>query len=497
MGGYLSGNVSEILVYNRVLSNSDQELTEVYLADKYGLYHPDATWPSAYSSAVQAEIALHQWNRAQADDYVALQANNTELPTNGLSLWLRADEGVITSSGNVTALADQTGNYTLSQTTSTNQPTYVASDVNGLPALRFNGNQWLASPGTLAPGLNQDMTIITVGMTTNPSAGAYSLYLGQNNGTSYINRAAGYDGSEIFDTADSEALGGLDPTAGTFVAETATLDSTLTSVTFYQNGVQTDTGTLSGVQNLSAGITLGAAGGGGNGWQGDIAEVLVYDHKLSSTELQQIGVYLTNKYGLYANTAPVITPAAGSYSSAQTIAISSGLTIGTIHYTMDGTEPTSSSATYTGSFSLSGSALVSAAVFINGNLASPIASSQFYINDPDETGLSAAPTSLTVSAASSSEIDLGWGLSSLLNYSQVYIYRSTNGGSYQLIAVLGSGESSFADTNVTAGNSYAYKVGTLNQAGVASTTASSSVSPTAASTLTITVTNPTGAVSLP
>jgi hypothetical protein len=496
-GGYLTGNISEVLVYNRVLSSAEQQQVEVYLADKYGLYHPDATWPLAYSSAVQAEILLHQWNKLQADNYVALQTNNTNLPTNGLSLWLRADAGVTATSGNVTAIADQTGNYVLDQSTTANQPTLVASDINGLPALRFNGTQWLAAPGTLAPGLNQDMTIITVGMTTNPDAQTYSIYLGQNNGTQGVNRAVGYYGSELLDTAGSSCVGGQAPLAGTFVAETATLDSTLTNVTFYQNGLQTATGSLSGVQNLSAGITLGAAGGGSNGWQGDIAEVLVYDHKLSPTELQQVGVYLADKYGLYANEAPVVSPAGGSFSSTQTVTITSGLTIGSLHYTLDGTEPTASSPTYTTAISLGSSALVSAAVFIDGNLASPVATAQFYINDPDETGLPPAPTGLTVTSVSGNQIDLGWSLATLQTYGQVYVYRSTNGGAYQLIAVLSATSTAFDDRSVTAGDSYTYEIGTGNQAGISTTSASSSESPTTPTPLSIIVTTPSGAVPLP
>ncbi len=497
MGGYLTGNISEVLVYNRVLSSFDRQQAEVYLADKYGLYHPDASWPLGYSSAVQAEITLHCWNKVQADNYVAMQADNTNLPTDGLSFWLRADAGVTTSSGNVTAIADQTGNYTLAQATSTNQPTYVASDLNGLPALRFNGTQWLTGSCALAPGLNQGMTIVTVGSTTNPNTSTCAFDLGQSSGAAGGNRAIGYNGSEIFDTSGSSTVGGLAPAAGTFVAETTTLDSTLTAVTFYQNGIQTGAATLSGVQNVSAGVTFGAAAGGSNGWQGDIAEVLVYDHKLSSSELQQVGVYLANKYGLSSNTAPVITPAAGSYSSTQTISISSGLTVGTIHYTLDGTNPTAASPTYTGSFSLNGSALVSAAVFINGNLSTPISSSQFYINDTGSTGLPPVPTGLSVSAISDGEIDLGWSLASLQTYSRVYVYRSTNGGAYELIGVLGPTNTSFADTNVTPGNSYTYEVGTFNQAGVSATAASSSVSPTTVTTLTITVNTPSGAVPLP
>jgi hypothetical protein len=493
------GDIAEVLVYDHKLSSSDFAQVDGYLANKYGYYSPNATWPLAYSSLVQFQILINQWNKAQADAYVAFQSDNPGVMTDGLTLWLRADAGVTTSNGSVTAIADQTGNYTLTQVAAVHQPTYVANDINGEPALRFNGSQWLASSGTLAPELNQDMTVITVGMTTNPAVQEYAFYAGANNGTAGINRAIGYHaGDEFFDTAGS-ADGALAPLSGVFVAEGATLNSNpLLNVSFYRNGVLTATGTVSGMQNLSSGITLGAAGGGTSGWQGDIAEVLVYDHQLSTAEMQQVGVYLANKYGLSTNVPPVISPSAGSYSSTQTVSISSGLTTGMIHYTIDGTTPTATSPVYTGPISLSASALVQAAVFSStGQAVSQIASAQFYINDPDETGLAPAPAGLTVTAVSSSEIDLSWSLASLPTYSQVYVYRSTGGGGYELIAVLGHSVTSFADTTVTAGTSYTYKVGTLNQAGIADTAASSSVSPSSASTLTITVTTPSGATDLP
>jgi hypothetical protein len=470
-----------------------------YLGNKYGIYNPNATWMSAYTSEQQAEIALHQWNETQANNYVTLESSNPTMLTHGLTLWLRADAGVTTtnsgSSTNVTTLADQTGNYTLSQTATTNQPTYVASDLNGKPGLRFSGNQWLYSPGNFGTGLNQDMTIITVGMTTSPSTLAYALYLGPNNDVAGINRAfAYYTGKELFDTY-GDCFGNWAPNANNFVSEAVTINSTLTNVVFYQDGGQSAAATISGVQELSPGITMGAATGGYDGWQGDIVEQLVYDHQLSAAELLQVGVYLANKYNLpYGGIAPTISPNGGSYSGTQTVSITSHQPTGTLCYTLDGTTPTASSPAYTGSISLPSSALVQAAVFSSaGAQLSQVASAQFYVNDTGDTGLPPAPTGLGVTAASASEIDLSWSLASLLTYSQVYVYRSTNGGAYELIAVLGPAITTYADTNVTAGNSYTYEVGTMNQAGVSDTSASSSVSPTAATAWTVQLTTPSGA----
>jgi len=487
------------LVYDHKLSSTDFDQVDGYLADKYGLYDPNATWPLAYSSAVQAEITLHQWNETQANNYVAMQAANTELPTNGLTLWLRADAGVTTSGTNVTTIADQTGNYTLSQTTTTNQPTYVASDLNGKPGLRFNGNQWLYSSGNFGPGLNQDMTIITVGMTTSPSTEAFALYLGQNASVGANRDFVYYDGLEDFDGQGVGCGGGAAAAANTFVSEIASLNSALTRVTFYQNGELTTTNTVSGTfVSLSPDITMGAATGGYDGWKGDIVEQLVYDHQLSSTELQGLGVYLTNKYNLpFYGTVPTISPNGGSYSSTQSVSITTTQT-GTLYYTLDGTTPTPASPAYSGSISVSASALVQAAVFSSGGAQlSDVASAQFYINDSGHTGLPGVPTGLSVTNASATENDLSWSLPSFVNFSQVYVYRSTNSGAYELIAVLGAGATSYADTNVAAGNSYTYEVGTLNQAGVSDTSPSSSVTPSASTSWSTTLTTPTGALPWP
>jgi hypothetical protein len=496
----LNGDVYEILVYNRALTNAEKQQAEVYLANKYGLYNPNATWPLSYSTAVQAEITKHQWNKPQADGYVEFQAANATMLTNGLSLWFKADDtSAITQdgSGNVLSWTDETGNFTVSQSNSSNRPTYVSSDLSGKPGLHFSGSQWLSYPGTADPGLKGDMTIISVGETTSPSTQSYSLYLGQNSSTG-ANRAVGYyAGTALFDTGTVYCSGGTAPTSGTFLAEVTTLDPTLSNATFYQNGAVTGIGSMSGVQSLSAGITMGAVIGGSFTWQGDIVEQLVYDHKLSTAELQQVSLYLANKYGLAYSPAIDITPSGGSYTSSQTVSMTTAISGGTIHYTVDGTQPTVNSPTYSSSITISADALVQAVVTVGGVVASPVAGAQYYINDSGETGLPITPTSFTATSISSTETDLAWTLTGMVNYSAINVYRSTNGGAYVLIAVLPPTATSYDDLSVVAGNSYTYEIGTLNQSGVSDTSASSSITPPAGTTLTITVTTPSGAVALP
>jgi hypothetical protein len=97
-----------------------------------------------------------------------------------------------------------------------------------------------------------------------------------------LNRGIGYYSSaQIFDTYGIYGLGGASPPANTFVMEAAALSPDRTLATFYQNGVMTATNSLSGVQNIQGGISVGTLYGYGANWGGDIAEVLVYNHQLS------------------------------------------------------------------------------------------------------------------------------------------------------------------------------------------------------------------------
>jgi hypothetical protein len=76
---------------------------------------------------------------------------------------------------------------------------------------------------------------------------------------------------------------------------------------------------------------------------------------------------------------PIITPAAGSYTGAQSITITDSLTNAAIYYTQDGTTPTASSTLYTGPFSITASETVEAIAVVPGYLNSAVASAAYTI----------------------------------------------------------------------------------------------------------------------
>ncbi len=395
-----------MLIYNRQLTSTEQQAAEVYLANKYGTYNPNATWPSTYSSAVQAEITRNQWTKAQADAYVAFLATSPPVPPTGLVTWLRADAGVTSSGGSVSQWADQSpaGNNAV-QATSGDQPTLTTNAMNGEPALTFNGStSYLSIPDnpTLRPST---MTVLAVASRSGGNGGYYSHLIGKpyysgsgwtspyfsyeltddTNGAPFFNcsiAGAGHAASSTEDVNRNQAY----VLAGSYDG---------TTVSLWQSGVLTSTTTVSGViDNGDAtrkDLVIGQASvTSPREWlNGQIAEVLIYNRALTAAELQQAQTYLAVKYNAGAP-APTISPNGGSYASSVSVSFSSVPSPAVIRYTVDGSTPTASSTLYTGAFTLTQSAPVNCAIFLNNIQISPVATAQFYVGDSGNIGISDA-----------------------------------------------------------------------------------------------------------
>src|SRR5207237_7885788 len=98
-----------------------------------------------------------------------------------------------------------------------------------------------------------------------------------------------------------------------------------------------------------------------------------------------------------------------------------------------------------------------------------------------------APSSLTATAASSSQINLAW-VDKATNATGVKVLRSTDGVHFAQVALLGSTATSYSDTGLSAGTTYYYEVVATNSAGdsgpsnVASATTTQPAQPPAAPT---------------
>ncbi len=78
--------------------------------------------------------------------------------------------------------------------------------------------------------------------------------------------------------------------------------------------------------------------------------------------------------------APVFSPAAGTYTSAQSVTITSATSGAEIRYTTDGSEPTTSSSLYTAPLTISTTTTVKAKAFKSGMTASVTATATYTIS---------------------------------------------------------------------------------------------------------------------
>jgi uncharacterized protein (TIGR03118 family) len=90
------------------------------------------------------------------------------------------------------------------------------------------------------------------------------------------------------------------------------------------------------------------------------------------------GTYTISSYGYTA--APTLTPAAGTYSAAQTVTLADSTTGATIYYTTDGTKPTTSSHVYSKAISVGASMTINTMAEAKGMAPSTVTTAAYTIN---------------------------------------------------------------------------------------------------------------------
>jgi hypothetical protein len=113
---------------------------------------------------------------------------------------------------------------------------------------------------------------------------------------------------------------------------------------------------------------IGQASAGGNYFNGQIAELLLYNRGLTPAEQSLVEGFLMQKYSLLSvNTtpAPIISVSAGTLSAPTQVAIWAPVG-STLYTTTDGTTPTTSSPVYSGPINVYFSQTVKAMCVLNG-----------------------------------------------------------------------------------------------------------------------------------
>lgn len=231
------------------------------------------------------------------------------VPTSGLKIWLKGDVGITKDASNyISTWADQSGNgLNATQGTSGVKPLWVNSVVNGKPVVRFDGsNDYLSFGPLTVNGLTQMSMILVSSNRADQSGGTYGdfnvalifdetgnwgkVYLGPFQKTVSTRYGTGQANNINIYTRPS--------TIGTGFSTSISIKNG-TNEYLYVNGtsVATYTGKLSAIANSSSTGWLGR-GGNNTYFNGDVAEVLIYDRALTDTERQSVQAYLSGKYGL-------------------------------------------------------------------------------------------------------------------------------------------------------------------------------------------------------
>jgi predicted phage tail protein len=159
---------------------------------------------------------------------------------------------------------------------------------------------------------------------------------------------------------------------------------------------------------------------------------------------------------------PVINPNGGSFSGPVTVTLSDATNGATIRYTLDGSDPTTGSTAYAGSFAVSVSAVVKARAFATGMSDSPVAAASFTITPPP--AIPAAPTGVVATPQNQKgRISVGWN--AVAGATRYNVKRATlSGGPYATVAT-GLTTTSFLNTGLKSGTTYYYVVSAVNAAG--------------------------------
>jgi hypothetical protein len=233
-------------------------------------------------------------------------ASSAALITNQLVLRLDASAGVTTDgSNNVTAWSDLSSSFhDASQSVSANQPLLVNGVLNGKPVVRFDGdNDYLDLAGAVLS--SQQFTIIGVVNDTatdtifreifsnwTPTRTIDSVFFGTVNQGPRRARLTDDLGGATDAVNNQIGVGDIQNPSQHFIfTGLASADASV-----YQNqSLLASKGGAITTRDLGTPYLIGSQGGG-EFWQGDIAELLVYNKALSTQELQDTWGYLQDKY---------------------------------------------------------------------------------------------------------------------------------------------------------------------------------------------------------
>ena len=311
--GY-NGQIAEVLVYNRALSDTERASIETALQTKY--INPDSdvdglpdSWEQQYLGSLSYGATDDPGNvgRTLLQSY---QGNLSPWPVptvaSGLRSWFSANLGVVKDGSNrVSQWADLSGQGFHVAQSGALEPMWVPSVANSQPMMQFDGSTYLKTKLAVdeTAGSN-DLTVITVALPGSSQPAYASLVdLSSDTAHGFVLGQLGSGTNQFqlwfMDSGQSGWYSG--PTANTSASQVQIVSVVKngTTAAAYLNGASQGSGTVPATMlSPTAALAVGNRASGLYGFNGQVAEVLVYNRALSDTERASIETTLSAKYGI-------------------------------------------------------------------------------------------------------------------------------------------------------------------------------------------------------
>jgi hypothetical protein len=221
------------------------------------------------------------------------------IPSVGLSLWLRADHGVVQKDGQVQQWLDQSGQHMDALGTANNvEPKFVSNGLNGLPTLDFDGvDDFLSLPDGFAD-FSQGLSIFIV---MNALDGACASIFESSNGSEIQDIALGfYQNIWQYEVANQDVTGGTIDPATAVPGVLASVQRATGAVELRLSGNILNQGQFMAPdvalrKENFVGHTLYASCGY---FKGQLSELIVYDRAVSDKEVLAIEDYLETHWSI-------------------------------------------------------------------------------------------------------------------------------------------------------------------------------------------------------
>ena len=221
-----------------------------------------------------------------------------QIPSSGLSLWLKTDEGVELNNNKVILWKDQSGNNRHASSLLVNSPLLVSDQLNGLPTIRFNGVDNSIETSAFQTFANKRGTIsivVKINGDGKTSGGGYGTLV-----STYFNKGVTWQFGVIkelaiyYDGVGTEGFPVVEVPEKKWSIVTISRNSD-TTMNFYRDGDFKLSFRIKNNQPDSNPLKI-ASNGRLEVLNGDIAEIIVYNKTLNEAELNTVHKYLEEKY---------------------------------------------------------------------------------------------------------------------------------------------------------------------------------------------------------